>query len=126
MAFRFHRGLSIPLWVIAVSAVALGTMPAAIALLGIAVVGVTIPAMAKWLRPSRPLMEVLPPVGQDPARPGGLIVTGGTHARTLEEAMQVRAQTAADAADDVRMDDDGAPRRALPAHTAMAGSVGGG
>jgi hypothetical protein len=126
MAFRFHRGLSIPLWVIAVSAVALGTMPGAIALLGIAVVGFTIPAMAKWLRPSRPLMDVLPAIGRHPARAGGLIVAGGTHTRTLEEAVQVRAQAAADAADDVRMDDDGGPRRVLPADTAMAGSVGGG
>ncbi len=111
MAFMFHRGLGIPLWAVAAVAVGLstrpGVMPSAIALLGIAAVGCTMPAFARWLRTRRPLVEVLPAVDQDPAPPAGILITGGTRTRTLSDAIDRRAQKANDAADLVRMDDDG-------------------
>ena len=113
MAFMIHRGLVIPVWAVAVCAVALATMPRlvplVIALLGIAVVGRRVPAIARWLRPSRRRVEVLPVIDQQPARPIGIIMTGGTRTRTLHEAVEGRVQKAADAADLVRMDDDGSP-----------------
>jgi len=112
MAFMIHRGLVIPVWAVAVCAVTLTTMPrlmpSVIALLGIAVVGRTVPAIARWLRPRR-LVEVLPAIDQQPARPTGIIMTGGTSARTLHEVVEGRVQKAADTADLVRMDDDGGP-----------------
>jgi high-affinity K+ transport system ATPase subunit B len=110
MAFMIHRGLVIPVWAVAVCAVTLTTMPrlmpSVIALLGIAVVGRTV---ARWLRPSRRSVEVLPAIDQQPARPTGIIMTGGTRARTLHEVVEGRVQKAADTADLVRMDDDGGP-----------------
>jgi high-affinity K+ transport system ATPase subunit B len=113
MAFMIHRGLVIPVWAVAVCAVTLTTMPrlmpSVIALLGIAVVGRTVPAIARWLRPSRRLVEVLPAIDQQPARPTGIIMTGGTRARTFHEVVEGRVQKAADTADLVRMDDDGGP-----------------
>jgi hypothetical protein len=113
MAFIIHRGLVIPLWAVAVCAVALttmpGVMPSVIALLGIAVVGRTMPAIARWLRPSRRSVELLPAIDQQPPRPTGIIMTGGTRTRTRHEAVEGRVQKAADAADLVRMDDDGGP-----------------
>ena len=113
MAFMFHRGLVIPLWAVAAGAVALTTtprlMPPVIALLGIAVVARTIPAIARWLRPCRGLVELLPAIDQQPARPTGIIMTGSTRTRTLHEALEGRVQKAADAADLLRMDDDGSP-----------------
>jgi len=113
MAFMIHRRLVIPVWAVAVCAVTLTTMPrlmpSVIALLGIAVVGRTVPAIARWLRPSRRLVEVLPAIAQQPARPTGIIMTGGTSARTLHEVVEGRVQKAADTADLVRMDDDGGP-----------------
>ena len=114
MAFMFHRGLAIPLWAVVVCAVALSTMPrvmpSVIAVLGIAVVGCAMPVIARWLRASRPVVEVLPAVEQHPTRPRGVIMTAGTRTRRLQEAIEVRIQKAADAADLVRMDDDGAPK----------------
>lgn len=87
-------------------------MPSLIALLGIAVVACTMPAIVRWLRPSRPLVEVLPAVHQDPA-PAGIIMTVGTRTRTLDEAIDARTLKADDAADLVRMDDDGGWQPAL-------------
>lgn len=111
MAIVFQRGLAIPLWAVVFCAVALSTpprmMPSLIAFLGIAVAACTIPAIVRWFRPSRrPLIEVLPAVDQDPA-PAGIIMTAGTRTRTIEEAIGARTLRADDAADLVRMDDDG-------------------
>jgi hypothetical protein len=114
MAFIFHRGLMIPLWAVAVCAVALSTTlrmtPFVIGLLGVVVLACTVPAIVRWLRPSRPVVALLPAVDQDPVRPRGIIMTGGTRTRTLEEAIDARIQKADDAADLVRMDDDGGSR----------------
>ena len=118
MAFMFHRGLAIPLWAVAVCAVALSTMPrvmpSVMALLGIAAVGCAMPAIARWLRASRPLVEVLSAVEQHPTRPTGVIMTVGTRTRTLQDAIEVHVQKAADAVDLVRMDDDGGPSQVPP------------
>jgi hypothetical protein len=113
MAFMFHRGLVIPLWAVAVCAVALSTVPRTpfvIGLLGIVVAACTMPAIFRWLRPSRPSVALLPAVDQDPVRPPGITLTGGTRTRTLEEAIDARIQKAEDAAGLVRMDDDGGSR----------------
>jgi Na+-transporting NADH:ubiquinone oxidoreductase subunit NqrB len=88
MAIVFSRALVIPVWAIAFCVVALiappHLTPSVTALLGIAVIALTMTAMFGWWR-----------------------------ARTLDEAIDVRALKT-DALDLVRMDDDGAwqaPRR---------------
>ena len=69
-------------------------------------------AIVRWLRPSPPLVEVLPAVDQDPA-PAGITMTAGIHIQTIEEAINARSLRADDAADLVRMDDDGGWQMAL-------------
>ena len=63
MAVRFYRRLTIPLWAMAFLAAAL-TAPAPstlspIAVLGIAVIALTIAGMAPWLRASPSMVHVL-------------------------------------------------------------------
>jgi hypothetical protein len=108
MAIVFHRELAIPLWAVAVTAVAISpprVMHSLTGFLAIIAIAFTIPACVRWLRPARPLVRVLPPVDQDPA-PTGIRLTAGTRTRTLDEAIGARA-LASDAADLIRMDDDG-------------------
>ena len=73
-------------------------------------VGRTVPAIARWLRPSRRSVEVLPAIDQQPAQPTGIIMTGGTRVR--ERFMKwsrgvFRRQPTQRIL--VRMDDDGGP-----------------
>lgn len=101
MPIAFRCGLAVPLWAVAFLAVALGAplraRPLLMTLLAIGVIASTIPAVLRRFGPSRRRVEVLPALTE----PSRAAVTG-------------RAVTI-DAADLVRMDDDGgwhaAPRR---------------
>ena len=88
MAIVFHRELAIPLWMVAVCAVALTApprvMPSVVALLTLAVIASMMTSMVQWRSTCRPLAHGLPATGPDS-----------------------RTQEAADAIDLVRMDDDG-------------------
>jgi hypothetical protein len=110
MAIIFHRGLAIPLWAVAFGAIALSTpppvMPSLTVLLGIAVIAVALPAIVRWRRASRPPVEVLPAVDQDPGG-AAIIVNASTCTRSLAEVIDARIVKGDDAADLVRMDDDG-------------------
>jgi hypothetical protein len=110
MAINFHRCVVIPLWAVAFFAVALSApprvMPSLIALLGIVVIGSTMPAIVGWLRTSRPWVHVLPAVVHEPP-PGRLMMTASTSSRTLHEVIDANTPDTGDAADLVRMDDDG-------------------
>jgi hypothetical protein len=110
MLIGFHRGLAIPLWAVAFGFVALSApprlTPTLIALLGIAAIGATMPAIVRRLRTSHPQVEVLPAVDQDSA-PAGIMIAAGMRTRTLGEVIGARTAKTDDAADLVRMDDDG-------------------
>jgi hypothetical protein len=111
MAFVFHRGLTVPLWAVAVCAVALSApalvMPPVVALLGIAVFASAMPAIARWLRPSHQVVDVLQAADEHAAPRCELFMTTGTRTRTCEEATDARTRAVADAVDLARMDDDG-------------------
>jgi hypothetical protein len=108
MLINSYRVLAIPLWTIGLAALVLSAPSdmrlSLIALLWLSLVVFTMPTMVQWLRPSRPLVEVLPSLRPNPARARGLL-TAGARARTLEEAVDGRE--ADEAADLFRMDDDG-------------------
>lgn len=110
MLIGFQRGLVIPLWAVAFGVVALSAPPRAtptlIALLGIVAIGAAMPAIVRRLRASRPLVEVLPAVDDDPV-PAGITLSAGTRTRTLDEVIEARTRKADEAADLVRLDDDG-------------------
>jgi hypothetical protein len=124
MAFIFHRGVAIPLWAVAFVAVALSApprmMPSLIALLGIVVIGSTMPAIVQRLRTSRPWVDVLPAVVHDPP-PARIMMTAGTLTRTLDEVIDASTPDTDDTADLVRMDDDGG-RQMTPAGAPMTAS----
>jgi hypothetical protein len=116
VALVFHRGLTVPLWAVAFGAVALTApprfMPSFTALIGIAVVASTMMAMIRWWRASRPmLVAVVPAARSNMAQHCGIVMTAGTRARTLEQAIHPRMQEPNDAIDLVRMDDDGGWQR---------------
>jgi hypothetical protein len=108
MAFMLSRRLAIPAWAIAVGLVALSSassvMLSIAALLSVAVVGLALPAIGRWLRRSPGLIEGVPVGGQCAAPPAAL-VTAQAWTRTMEHPADARAL--ADAADLGRMDDDG-------------------
>jgi hypothetical protein len=110
LAINFHRSVVIPLWAVAFFAVVLSApprvMPSLIALLGIVVIGSTMPAIVRWLRTSRPWVHVLPAVVYEPS-PARIMMTAGTPARTLHEIIDANTPDTGDTADLVRMDDDG-------------------
>jgi hypothetical protein len=123
MALVFHRGVTIPVWAAAFCAVALSAprrvMPSLMALAGISVIASVMPAIVRWVRPSRPRLDVLPAVDQDPAARAGIVMTAGARSRTLDNAIAARTVKADDAEDLVRMDDDGGSQMARqPALTA--------
>lgn len=82
MAFIFHRRLAIPLWAVALFAVALTAPPTttlfpmppttvfAIVGLGIAAIVFLVPGPIPWLRTSRALVRVLPSRHRDQGEPG--------------------------------------------------------
>jgi hypothetical protein len=111
MLIESYRLLVIPLCAVALAASAVSApfdmLVSLIAVLGIALVGFPRSAIVRWLYPSRPLVEVLPPLQQNP-EPARSVMSAGTRARTFDEVIDARAVTAADeAADLLRSDDDG-------------------
>ena len=118
MGLLFHRRLAIPLFAIALFAIAITApagatlvlMPATTVFL-VAALGIT--AMTFWTSdaiPSRVLARV-PPSGPRAKGSGGIVITGSIGARTLEESNRSAAD---DALDLVRMDDDGGWQMARP------------
>lgn len=107
MAFAFHHRLALPLWAIAFFAVALTAPPPAtpflMAVFGVAVIALTIAGVVPWSRISRPVVHVVShrQLGKKSA---AISIDRGTCVRTLEEA---DVNTAEDAIDLLRMDDDG-------------------
>jgi len=106
MAFVFHRRLAIPLWGMVSFAVALTAPPPAtlslITVLGIAVVAFTTPGLIPWFR-SPSVVHVSSQRGRHKGS-AALSTAARTCVRTLEEPNR---NTAQDALDLVRMDDDG-------------------
>ncbi len=122
MARVFHRRLAIPLWAMMFFTVALAAPPPAtlllmssttlfaIAVVGIAVLAVTMPGCVSGWRPSRSPARVKPSTSRDQAYAGSAMAAG-IAMRTLEEPNE---STADDAIDLVRMDDDGGWQLARP------------
>jgi hypothetical protein len=110
MAFMLSRRLAVPAWAIAVGLVALSSaspvMLSIAALLSVAVLGLALPAILRWLRRSPGLIEGVPVGGQCAAPPAALL-TARAWTRTMEDPAAPRARALADAADLGRMDDDG-------------------
>ena len=107
MAFVFQRRLAIPLWAMAFFAVVLAAPPPAtpflLGALGIAAIASTIAGLVPWLRASRSVADVGSHRRRDKRR-AAFSIDRGTCVRTLDEA---KMNTAEDALDLVRMDDDG-------------------
>ena len=122
MALMVYRRLAIPLWAIAFFAVALAAPPPAtrllmspttlfvVALAGMAALVLAMPGTVPWLRTSRSLARVTPSRHRDEASAGSA-TDGGICVRTPDEPNR---QTAEDALDLVRMDDDGGWQMARP------------
>jgi hypothetical protein len=110
MLIESYRLLVIPLCAVALAASAVsapfGMLVSLIAVLGIALIVFPRSAIVRWLCPSRPLVEVLPHLRQNP-EPARSAMTAGTRARTFDEVIDARAVTTDEAADLLRMDDDG-------------------
>lgn len=106
----FRGGYGIPLWPVALCAVALSApqrvMPLVITLLGVSVLASAMPAIVRAFRPSRRRVEVLPAL-DDALPPAASIITESTRSGALDTAIDDRTKTD-DTADLVRMDDDGA------------------
>jgi hypothetical protein len=118
MAFMFHRGLAIPLWAIALSAIALTLpshlLPSFTVLLAVAVIASMMMVMVRWFG-TRPTVAVLPVAGRH-TRPAGLVVNiavGAMGIRTSQPTSEVPAQESTDVLDLVHMDDDGGWQVAL-------------
>jgi hypothetical protein len=107
MAVVFHRRLAIPLWTMAFFAVALTARPPAtpflMGLLGIVAITFTIAGLVPWFRTSRSVAHLVSHRHRDKGS-AAVSIDRGTSVRTLDEA---KMNTAEDALDLVRMDDDG-------------------
>jgi hypothetical protein len=121
MALVFHQGLAIPLWAIALCAIALtspsGPLPAVTALLAIGLIASMMMVIGRRLATPPPLI-VGRPVPRRGTRPVGLIasvVTGGMCVGTLQGPSEMPTEETNDALDLVRMDDDGGWRVPLQA-----------
>jgi hypothetical protein len=122
MGLVFHRRLAIPLWTIAFFTVALTVPPPAtlflmppttllvVAVLGIAAILFTMPAVVPWLRTSRSVIGAVPSRHRQKTSVAVTMVAG-TCVRALGEPNE---STADDALDLVRMDDDGGWQIARP------------
>ena len=105
MLINSYRVLTIPLWTIGLAAFALSApSDMRLSLIALLWLSLTMPTMVQWLRTSRPLVEVLPSLRQNPERARSLL-SAGARFRTLREV--VDAKEADEAADLSRMDDDG-------------------
>lgn len=111
MPITLRRGLRIPLWAGAFCAVAgsepYRLMPFLMTLVGIAAVGSTMPAIIRRFPLSRRHVEVFPSLDETPPPPPVLIMTGDVYIRTVDEVKCAGTVKADDAADLMRMDDDG-------------------
>lgn len=114
MAFAFHHRLSIPLWAIACFAVLLTVPPPPtpflMAVFGVGVVALTMAGLVPWSRTSLSVVHVVSRRHLD-KRTAAISMDRGTCVRTLGEA---GVNTAEDALDLVRMDDDGGWQLARP------------
>jgi hypothetical protein len=114
MGLVFHRRLAIPLWTVAILAVALTAPPPAtlfvmppttlfvIAFLGIAAILFTMPGVVPWLHTARSVVRAVP--SRHRHKTSVAITAAGACVRSLDEPNE---STAVDALDLVRMDDDG-------------------
>jgi hypothetical protein len=98
-------------------------MPSPVALLWLAVAVSALPEVLRWWRSSRSVGEVLWAVDTN-APPVGVLVTAGAPTRTRDDANPARALEADDAADLVRMDDDGGSQMMVAAGPDRQASVG--
>jgi hypothetical protein len=113
MALVFHQGLAIPLWAIALCAIALTSpsrpLPSVTVLLAVSVIASMMMVMCRWLGTPRPLL--VGPVPSRDTRPAGLIVSvvpEGMCVGMLQRSREMPTQEETDdALDLVRMDDDG-------------------
>ena len=131
MAIVFQRGVALPVAMgivgaAALSAVPTGLMPSATMVVAIAAMTLTIEAAVRWRRAAGPRVDGRPSVGRRssaPHRRAGdpgcteITIMSGAREQTLDEAI-AGVQGADDAADLLRMDDDGGWRKPLqPMHT---------
>ena len=83
MGIVFDRRLAIPLWAVAACAVALNTTgagaPSVTTPLGIAILASILPAVRRWWRRRRQLVEVLPAADEHAAPVDTLRTDAGTH-----------------------------------------------
>jgi hypothetical protein len=117
----FHRELGIPLWFLALGAVALNVSTRAtslvITLVTIAPIAFTMLPMVKRGASVSPPTAALPTADREPPH-AGVTIAAGTATRTLDDALDARTVTADDAIDLVRMDDDGGRQMASTAGAA--------
>lgn len=112
MAFVFHRGVAIPIWAIALCAIALTSESSPLsvtALLAIAAIGSFV-GISRWLGRSRPFSEG-PRLPSPGTRPAGLIVNVVTKGKSLPSPRPLTTEETNDVLDLVRMDDDGGWRQ---------------
>lgn len=118
MALVFQRGLSIPLWAVALGVVALASpsrlLLSVAAAWGIALIASMMMTFIWRMGMRRPAVAVAPIEGGDPGACDVLprVGTSATRAAAFESGRKARAEQANDASDLVRMDDDGGGRRA--------------
>jgi hypothetical protein len=114
MALVFRRRLALPLWAIVFFTVALTASPPAgpflIAVLAIAGIAFTTRRLVPRLRTARSVVHVVSH-RQRHRSSAAISMVGGTCVRTLDEANR---NTAEDALDLVRLDDDGGWQMARP------------
>ena len=113
MALVFHRGLSMPLWAVALGVVAIASptrlLPSVVAAWGIALIASMMMTFIWRMSIRRPAAAVAPIGGRGPAACDVMqrVGTSATRAATVESGRKARAEKANDALDLVRMDDDG-------------------
>ena len=122
MALVFTRRLAIPLWAFAFFVVGLTAPPPAtsvlmppttlfvIAVVGIALIVLTMRGTIPWLRTSRSLVRVLPSRHRDRTN-ADVAIAAGAGVLSLDEP---NPRAADDAVDSARMDDDGGSQMARP------------
>jgi hypothetical protein len=118
MVTVFHRELAIPLWFLALGAVALNvsTRATSLVITLVAIVPIAFTMLPTVRRGAciSPPTTVLPIADREPPH-AGVTIVAGTHTRTLDDALDARTLTADDAIDLVRMDDDGGRQMASTA-----------
>jgi hypothetical protein len=112
----FRSGHAMPLGAVLSCAVALSAPQRArlflMTLVAVGGIASTLPAIMQRFRPARRV--VVRPPSDDAPPPAAIAITTGTRTRTFGEAIVAGATKAEDAADLVRMDDDGGFQMASP------------